>query len=350
MSLSTPVESEAASPYAHLIETLKGVSSQPLWDRYHRVTSRQPHTSEMPLHWTWDAMEPLVDRAVAEVSMEDAERRVLLLTHPKFPGTIWTMRNISGGLQTILPGEVARAHRHALAALRFVMSGSGGITTVNDEACPMEEGDLILTPSWTWHEHTHPGEGRMVWFDGLDLPLCNHLDTMFFEMSAPHLTKVDPTPSRAPAAPNDCATLLPDGLDANANASSRFRYSAKRAVDALNASLPRADGSKLLRYVHPAAQGSVLPTLDCYLMGLQQNRPSRLRRTTASAICVVAEGEGTSSIGDESIHWKRNDVFTVPHWQWASHTAASPNAKLFFMTDREMLAGMGYLREEEASS
>ena len=114
-------------------------------------------------------MQPLVERAVAEVSMEDAERRVLLLTHPAFAGSVATTTNLSAGLQTLLPGETARAHRHALQAIRFVMQGSGAVTSVNDHACPMAEGDLILTPAWTWHEHLHPGTGRMVWFDGLDV-------------------------------------------------------------------------------------------------------------------------------------------------------------------------------------
>ena len=74
------------------------------------------------------------------------------------------------------------------------------------------------------------------------------------------------------------------------------------------------------------------------------------RRSTSSAICVVAEGEGTSRIGDAVLDWKRNDVFTVPHWQWITHTAGSDNAKLFLMSDRELVASMGYLREEEKES
>jgi gentisate 1,2-dioxygenase len=28
----------------------------------------------------------------------------------------------------------------------------------------MEEGDLVITPGWTWHEHVHKGSGPM--FDG----------------------------------------------------------------------------------------------------------------------------------------------------------------------------------------
>ena len=339
------------STYAELIEALASARSQPLWDRYHRITTRQPQ-SPGPAHlWSWAEMEPLVAQAVRDVSMEDAERRVLLLARADAPESVATLRNLSGGLQTLLPGEVARAHRHTLAALRFVMQGEGGVTTVNGQACPMQEGDLILTPSWTWHEHTHSGTGRMVWFDGLDLPLLHHLDAMFFELAGPGLATVDPLPTRPPAVPSDCAVLLPDSamLDGTKQGTG-FHYSAARAVQALAQSSARADGSKLLRYSDPQSLGPALPTLDCYLLGLGQAQPTPARRSTASAICVVAQGEGTSSIGSATLHWKRNDVFTIPNWQWVTHTAHSSDARLFLMTDRELLAGMGYLREEEATT
>jgi gentisate 1,2-dioxygenase len=342
-------ETISPPPYADFIASLGAVRSQPLWDRYHRITTRHPKSPDAAHRWPWAVMEPQISRAVAEVAMVDAERRVLLFADPAQPQSVDTMRNISGGLQTLMPGEVAHAHRHSLAALRFVMSGHGGVTTVNGEPCVMNEGDLVLTPSWTWHAHTHPGEGRMVWFDGLDLPLSHHFDTMFFEMGGPDLTAVEPPQTRAPAATSQGVALLPDSCDAeHAGAKvSRFHFSGARARVALEGSRPRPDGSRLLRYVDGISQGAVLPTLDCYLMGLEKSRATFTRRTTASAICVVADGEGTSTVGDVNFEWKRNDVFTLPHWQWATHEASSSSARLFLMSDRELVAAMGYLREEE---
>ena len=32
----------------------------------------------------------------------------------------------------------------------------------------MRPGDFIITPSWTWHDHGHPGDEPVVWMDGLD--------------------------------------------------------------------------------------------------------------------------------------------------------------------------------------
>ena len=59
--------------------------AQPLWDRYQRITRPRPATASPSLHWPWSRMQPLIQRAVDEVSMEDAERRVLLLTDPQLP-------------------------------------------------------------------------------------------------------------------------------------------------------------------------------------------------------------------------------------------------------------------------
>ena len=45
----------------------------------------------------------------------------------------------------------------------------------------MEVGDLILTPSWVWHDHGHDGDVPVVWLDGLDIPLVRHLGPVFAE-------------------------------------------------------------------------------------------------------------------------------------------------------------------------
>ena len=61
---------------------------------------------------------------------------------------------------------------------------------------------------------------------------------------------------------------------------------------------------------------------------------------------MVVAGEGKSTIGDETIHWSENDTFTVPHWTWAMHEAASANADLFIVTDKEVQIRLDVAREE----
>lgn len=334
----------SADRYAGLIEDLRRVGAQPLWDRYHRLNSRAPAAADAPWHWPWSVMEPLIARATREVGMEDAERRVLLLSNPALPEFGASTTNLTSGLQTLLPGEVARAHRHTLQAIRFVMQGQGAETRVNSQRCAMHEGDLILTPAWTWHEHAHAGTERIVWFDGLDLPLGRMLDIEFFEIAGADAVAVDPHVPPAISLREDAVALRPDGFEGG-EGRNPYRYAWERAHAGLSAASPAADGSRLLRYVNGQNGGAALPSLDCYLMACARGRATRRYRSTANAVCVVVQGQGRSVVGDTTIAWKPHDVFSLPHWNWISHTA-SEDAIIFSMTDREVLAALGYLREE----
>ena len=91
-----------------------------------------------------------------------------------------------GALQCLGPGETAPAHRHTPGAIRFVLTGTGVWTTVNGDRCDMGPGDLVLTPSWYWHDHTNSGDRAMFWFDGLDLPMVEALDAVFYEQYPEH--------------------------------------------------------------------------------------------------------------------------------------------------------------------
>ena len=85
------------------------------------------------------------------------------------------------GLQLIMPGEFARAHRHTAAALRFIVEGENTYTAVAGERCYMRPGDFIVTPSWTWHEHRNESEEPTIWLDVLDVPLIRFLGAGFSE-------------------------------------------------------------------------------------------------------------------------------------------------------------------------
>src|SRR5471032_2631455 len=140
---------------------------KPLWEQAaaHGGTIKR----ERAYRWSWEAMHPLIVAATKLRGMDVTERRVLTMMNPNpnpngAPGAI---TNLTAAFQILLPGESARPHRHSMNALRFVLDGNGAITTVDGKACPMFEGDLILTPGWTWHEHVHSGTERIVWLDVL---------------------------------------------------------------------------------------------------------------------------------------------------------------------------------------
>jgi gentisate 1,2-dioxygenase len=297
-------------------EELAQSNCQPLWDRYRDLVSREPITKDMALQWQWKDMQPLIEQAIRATSPEDAERRVLLLTHPAFDGKAATTTNILAGLQILQPGEHAPPHRHTLGALRFVLAGEGAQTSVDSARCPMNKGDLILTPSWRWHEHNNQGNQRLVWFDCLDLPLVHHLSSVFFQ----------PGPVVSPHS----SPLQPEAV----------YFPWRQALAALSRATEIEPGFRRYRYPQ-----SLLPSLDCGLLSLAQGKKTRAWRTTSNSVMVVAKGQGVSQIGAATIHWKENDVFTLPHWQWIEHEA-SFEAVLFQVTDEPLLKMLGYLRDE----
>ena len=108
-------------------------------------------------------------------------RRSLLFNNPGVPMGA-TTHTLLMGIQMIKPGEIAWAHRHTLAAVRFVVKGDGKVfTVVNGEKCPMEPNDLILTPQWTWHDHQNPTQETAMWVDVLDVPFMLGLNQPFYE-------------------------------------------------------------------------------------------------------------------------------------------------------------------------
>ena len=321
---------------------IDAASVSPLWERF-RKGDMPTEPACMPPHvWRWAELGPLTEKAAREVPMEEVERRVLTLVNPHAESTdLGTTTNLVGALQTLLPGESAQPHRHTGNALRFMLEGSGAETIVEGKACPMGERDMIITPVWSWHAHVHSGTDRVVWFDALDIPLFRHMNHGFFEAGPP-----PNLPPRTPDSAFAVGGLMPEGNGEASPYSPIFRYPWEAVLEALDAMPAKADGSRKLRYTNPHTGGPAMTLTDCFILALARNCETTPCRTTSDAICVVAEGEGTSRVGEHEIAWQRNDIFTLPGWNWISHTAASQDAKLFMVTDRDAMERLGMLRDE----
>src|SRR6202158_6016794 len=141
--------------------------------------SGEAQSKAVPYLWHWRDLRPQAMRAAELVGTAQAERRVLRLTNPELPGI--ASNTLVANIQIVMPGEIARAHRHSAAALRLIIEGSGGYTVVNGERVPMSPGDLVLTPHWSWHDHANDTDAPMIWLDGLDTPLVRMLEAGFYE-------------------------------------------------------------------------------------------------------------------------------------------------------------------------
>ena len=312
-----------------------------LWEQTNRDAAQ---ISETPHLWRWAELDPLLDVAVGQTDMDNAERRVLVLENPAYRDSQrrGASLNMVVNLQVLMPGETARPHRHRLNALRFVIEGDGcAVTTVDGKPIYMFPGDFLLTPGWCWHEHAHNGKGRAVWLDALDAQLQRDLCINEFE----HGPSND-MPTARPGEAYGAAGITPVIADEGKPYSPIFHYPLAKVVDALDAMPAAADGSRRIRYTNPLTGGAAMPGIDCYMLAPAQNCETRAYRTNANLMCLVVEGEGVSHVGDETLRWGKNDIFSLPRGHWISHRAESGDAKLFQLTDREVLARLNYLREE----
>jgi gentisate 1,2-dioxygenase len=310
----------------------------PLWES--AVAFKEQTAKPRALHWRWKDMRPLVDAAIALVSPENVERRVLMLTDPELSAgrRATTTKGLNAGLQILLPGEFARPHRHAMDAIRFVLEGEGALTNVDGKECPMEEGDLVLTPGWCWHEHVHRGTRPIIWLDGLNSPLHRYLGTAAFEPGPP-LSLPESTPDAAFAV----AGFIP--AEAASAHSPVFRYPYSAACAAVSAAPLARDGARRVRYANPASGGPAMALMDHQLVQLEPGASTIPFRSSANAICAVVEGSGETRVGEEVFAWGPKDIFTLPQGNWISHRG-NGTARLFTYSDREVFARLGLLKEE----
>jgi gentisate 1,2-dioxygenase len=312
--LSEPQRSDAA-----LVRALERSRIHPLWDRYKRITPVAPRPKDAPMQWRWRDIEPFTERAAREVGIEDVERRALILVNPAFGGDTVTTSNLIGAFTVLEPGDKAVPHRHTAAAIRFATRAEGALTIVNGRRCAMQEGDLVLTPPMCWHGHINQGDRRTVWFDAANMPAICSLDASFFEPGSRQDERF---------------------WEVGDEGAAEYRFAGEEMRRQLAAAPVGPDGSHTVRYTRH--NGSVMPTLDLFRKRVSGR--TRAMRGTYNAICLVVSGEGRSTIGEHSFDWSQHDVFTVPHWTWASHEAG--DADLFIVTDRAIYERLELLREE----
>ena len=141
----------------------------PLWLSLAALVTPRPASGCRAAHWRYPEVRALLMEAGELVSVEEAERRVLVLENPAFSGQSRITTSLYAGLQLVRSGERARSHRHTQSALRFVLEGHGAYTAVDGERTLMRPGDFIITPSWQWHDHGIDTEEPVIWLDGLAL-------------------------------------------------------------------------------------------------------------------------------------------------------------------------------------
>ena len=322
-------------------------SMAPLWTRLKALIPAAPTPVGVPHHWRYADVRPYVLEAARHISAAEAERRVLILENPALRGTSQVTGSLYAGLQLIMPGEIAPAHRHTQSALRLIVEGSGAYTAVAGEKTVMHPGDFVITPSWTWHHHGHDGSGPMVWLDGLDIPIVALFNSTFRDDHAGTVAEV--TRPTGDALARYGSGLLPVGYAASSLNSPVFNYPYARTREALHALLragaPDDHLGHLMRYVNPVDGGWAMPTMATMVRLLPSGFSTRPYQSSDGAVFLVLEGRGRAEIGTQSFELAPRDVFVVPGWMpYTLH--ATDDFVLFSYSDRVAQEKLGFFREQ----
>ena len=327
-------------------DKISHLNMAPLWEVMKDVVAREPKTQCVPALWRFQDAKRLVMEAGEIISTEEAERRVLILENPALPGKARITNTLFAGVQMILPGEIAPAHRHVSSAIRFVLDGEGAYTAVEGEKAIMSPGDFVITANWAPHDHGNTSKKPMLWLDVLDLPTVNFYEASFSE-SFPD--KTQPTGrANGDSLAFYGSGVLPDGSPVPSNRSPVINYTYARTrpiVERLKKAgdIDKRHGARV-RYANPVTGGPVLPTMGACLSLLPKGFQGEPYRSTDGTIFVCAEGQGATKIGDQVFEWGLNDVFVVPPWKLYSHQAAK-DAVLFSISDRPAQEALGLWRE-----
>ena len=130
---STTDGSQLSAERSEYYSQIQKHSMAPLWENLNHLLTPEPEVKSVPHLWDYSELRSLLLESADVISAAEAERRVLMLENPGLPGNCSITESLYGGLQLIMPGEIAPAHRHSPAALRFIIEGSGAYTSVNGE-------------------------------------------------------------------------------------------------------------------------------------------------------------------------------------------------------------------------
>jgi gentisate 1,2-dioxygenase len=337
------VQLERATYY----ERIGAHNMTPLWEVLGALVPEQPRSPASAALWRYSELRNQVLEAGRLISAEQAERRVLILENPTLRGQSCITQSLYAGLQLILPGEVAPAHRHTQSALRLVLDGEGAYTTVDGERTTMRRGDFIITPAWTWHDHGNLGDEPVVWLDGLDIPIVRFLDAGFAERS--EQSSQQELRPEGDALARYGANMLPlDYQPKPADPTRLCVYPYQHTRDALQAiarSKPDPHHGHKLRYVNPATGTSPMPTIGAFAQWLPAGFETQPSRCTDGTVHVCLEGGGEAMIEDHVWPLQENDIFVVPSWH-RLRLRADRDMLLFSFSDRPVQQALGLWREQ----
>lgn len=293
-------------------EALTQQNLVPLWPSLRAMLPPdKPQPRTRPTFWSYQALKPLLLQAGELTPIEKAERRVLVLANPGHGlEKMQASAAMYLGMQLLLPGEWAPAHRHTPNAVRMIVEGEGAYTTVDGEKCPMRRGDLILTPTGLWHEHGHDGDKPVIWLDVLDLPLVYYMEASYHVDGERQAVK----PGRGDRVYARGGVLPTPVFQRQNKAYPMLRYpwlEVRAALEALAADQPELDAVQVT-YVNPETGADAQNILGFYALMLRPGQSLKLPVRSPAMVFHLIEGGAEILIEDQAYTLAEADTCCAP--------------------------------------
>ena len=338
---------------ADYVQSLRDLNLVPLWPSLRSVLPPGvPARNTRPIHWPYATLRPLLMQAGKLTPIERAERRVLVLANPGHGlDNMKASPAMYLGMQLLLPGEWAPSHRHTPNAVRMIVEGEGASTTVDGQKCPMQRGDLVLTPSGLWHEHGHDGDEPVVWLDVLDLPLVHYMETSYHVDGPRQVVQ----PGQGDRLYTRGGLLPTPVFQRSGRAYPMLRYpwvEARAALLAMAAEQP-AHGAVQLTYVNPETGGHAQNILGFYALMLRPGQTLRLPVRSPALVLHLIEGGCTVQVADTHFTLDPADTCCAPGYTAVTlaNRSASEPAFLFMADETPLHTKLGvYEQRDDASA
>ena len=154
----------------------------PLWTSLAKLVTPEPASACQPASWAFAEIRAAMIEAGALITAKEAERRVLMLENPGLRGQSKITTDLYAGVQLVLPGEVAPAHRHTPSPRCASSSRATARTppsTANGRRCTTATSSSRRR--WRGTTTAIETDQPMFWLDGLDIPIVQFLDASFAE-------------------------------------------------------------------------------------------------------------------------------------------------------------------------
>lgn len=324
-----------------------------------------PVSVAVPYSWQYSEARKRLMELSTLLTQDEAERRNINFVNPALrdfmPGA--ALPTLRGGIQLLLPEEKAFSHRHSANAFRLVLEApkNGAYTIVEGNKLPMNKGDLILTPNWTWHDHHNEGDSHVIWYDGLDVLMAYWMGGVFYEemknatdehqyQGVNHESNAV-TDSYGPGLIHR-RKMFPDHIPVSDNTLIYYPYSKSRQLlhDLAAQGLGNPYEGVLLEYVNPRNCGSTFPTMNTSVRQINGKSKIEAMHRTENVLYITLEGSLTFHLPDnKTFVTQPHDVTAIPSWVPYSITNNDKEpAVLFSQSDRPVFQALGFYREQIA--